>query len=374
MPSAGVSKREPAVPGALAVLLGMTFCCLTGCGALGTTGSGKDDFGMIGGDMKGEDRDLRGLPSVRDLPPVIPEASGRFSAAEVTGPHKPRIAWALSLPFSQSGTIQAIAADGTVYVAGGDGVGAARDGKLMWAYRTERPPNVTMADDGRIWFGSIAVGGYFCLNRAGEGGMLPYSVPLPPDAAQPAMLGCSGNGRYLRGLPSGDVPLEYGCTRPKAKTGPDGMTYVGTTAPDIRAVGRDGTVAWKLTTPCSVETLLAGPGGRVFFSCKDLSMHYIQNGSATWDKAGDGAIDEVGKIVPNTSIVSAMDRDGTIYFIDHPPAQLPAHVHAITASGEMLWTLKTSYFNGTSMQFDKQGRIIMTAMRGMHNWLVCISN
>ena len=41
--------------------------------------------------------------------------------------------------------------DGTVYVAGYDGLGALRDGKLIWAFHGQ-DPRVTMADDGRIWF------------------------------------------------------------------------------------------------------------------------------------------------------------------------------------------------------------------------------
>jgi len=112
----------------------------------------------------------------------VPEARGRFPVAEVTGPRKPRVSWNVALPFAPPGIIRAIGVDGTVYVNGYDGLAAAREGKLIWAFHA-RNPRVTLVDDGRIWFPAPGSSGYFCLNRAGQGGFLPPSYRCHPTPA-----------------------------------------------------------------------------------------------------------------------------------------------------------------------------------------------
>ena len=366
-----------ALPALLAVVVSLA---LEGCNLRRMGGSatgGEDDFDSLSGDMKAPGGDLRGLPTVDALPPVVPEARGRAATAEVVGPRQPRVAWAVSLPVAQPGAIREVGADGTVYFSGSDGVAAVRDGKLLWAYHARSSPRLTMADDGRIWFAAPGAGGYYCLNRAGEGGLLPYSMKPPPDAAEPRLVGCSGsigNGRVVRGLPGGSVPLDYDCTRPQAKLGPDGTGWVGTDAPDLRAIAPDGSGGMKFDTPCAVEELLAGPGGRAFYGCKDHSLHYVVKNGTGWKLAGDGTLDEVGARENSTSFVGLMDRNGSVYYLDHPDNGHAAHVHAGDSSGKPMWSLNTSYFMGNSMRFDGKGRIYLAGMRGMHGWLVCISD
>jgi outer membrane protein assembly factor BamB len=339
-----------------------------GCG----TDEDEDDLGAL--DKDAAPVELRGLPSVQDLPPVIPGAGGRAPVAEVTGPSRPRVAWSVALPFTWPAVIRAIGIDETVYVSGGDGVGAAKDGNFLWAFHTrEITPRVTMADDGRIWFPAMEGAGYFCLNRAGQGGMLPSSFRPPPDAKEATLVGTSGNGRFLRGLAAGDVPLEYPATRSGAKWGPDGLVYVATEAPDIRAINHDGKTVWKLATPCAAQTLLAGPGSRVLFSCQDMSIHYIERGVLQWVKRGDGAIVEGNIIMPSTSIVGVMDRDGTTYFVDRPASGLEVHIHCLSATGDIMWTLKSPAFAAGSIGFDAKGRLYLTGMKGAHSYLLCIA-
>ena len=209
---------------------------------------------------------------------------------------------------------------------------------------------MTMADDGRIWFPSPGAGGYFCLNRAGQGGKLPGSIARPPEAAEAPLVGCSGDGRAMRVQGRRGVGLDYACTRPQAKLGPDGTAYVGTEAPDVRAFAADGTMAWKTATPCAAQRLLAGPGGRVVFACQDLSIHLIENGTLRWNKPGDGEMDEGNIVKPSASFVGLMDRNGTTYFVDRA-ADGSGHVHAMSASGDMLWTLKSPGFSASSIGF-----------------------
>jgi hypothetical protein len=348
------------------------FLTMSGCNSVARMGgAGADDFG-VGNDAAAK-AELRGLPTVDALPPVVPEAQGRAQVAEVTGPRKPHVAWTLALPFSQSNIVRAIGGDGTVYVSGYDGLGAVRDGKLMWAFHAP-DPRVTMADDGRIWFPAPGAGGYFCLNRAGQGGMLPRSAVPPPDAAEAPLAGCSGDGRAMRVQGRRAVGLDYACTRPQAKLAPDdGMAYVGTEAPDVRAFTPDGALAWKIATPCAAQKLLAGPGGRVIFACQDLSIHSIEKGTLRWTKPGDGEMDLGNIIMPSASFVGLMDRMGTTYFFDRT-ADGSGHVHALSATGDMLWTLKSPGFSASSIGFDGQGRLYLTGVRGMGSILVCISD
>jgi len=186
-------------------------------------------------------------------------------------------------------------------------------------------------------------------------------------------VGCSGDGRGMRVRGRREVILDYACTRPQAKLGPDGMAYVGTEAPDVRAFTPDGAPAWKIATPCAAQRLLAGPGGRVLFACQDLSIHYIENGTLRWSKPGDGEIDEGGIVKPFSSFVGLMDRNGTTYFVDRA-ADGSTHVHALSATGDMLWKLKSPGFTSYSIGFDGQGRLYLTGMRLMASQLVCISD
>jgi outer membrane protein assembly factor BamB len=338
-----------------------------GCGS----DEDEDDLGAL--DKDAAPVALRGLPSVQNLPPVISGAGGRASVAEVTGPSRPRVAWSVALPFTWPAVIRAIGIDETVYVSGSDGVGAAKGGNFLWAFHTrEITPRVTMADDGRIWFPAMEGAGYFCLNRAGQGGLLPSSFRPPPDAKEPQLVGTSGNERFLRGLWAGDIALEYPATRPGPKLGPDGMVYVATEGPDIRAINHDGKTVWKLATPCAAQTLLAGPGSRVMFSCQDLSIHYIEHGALRWVKRGDGAMDEGNIIMPSTSVVAVMDHGGTTYFVDQPAPGLEVHIHCLSATGDIMWTLKSPAFAAGSIGFDAKGRLYLTGMKGAHSYLLCI--
>ncbi len=359
-----------AVRTVLAALVVIALSAISG--GCSTDDSPNDDFVSL--DKDALPAEPRGLPSVQELPPVIPAAGGRALVTQVKGPDFPRVAWSVALPFSQPVVIRAIGMDGTVYVSGGDGVGAAKDGTLIWAFHTsEINPRVTMADDGRIWFPAMEGEGYFCLNRAGQGGLLPSSFHLPPDAKQAPLVGTSENRRFLRGLPAGDVALEYPSTRPGAKLGPDGIAYVGTEAPDIRAVSQDGKTVWKRATPCAAQTLLAGPGSRLLYSCKDLSIHYIENGALRWFRRGDGEIEEGNIIMPSTSMLGVMDRNGTTYFVDRLLSGLETHIHCLSATGDIMWTLISRAFSANSIGFDAKGRLYLTGLRGIHSYLLCVS-
>jgi outer membrane protein assembly factor BamB len=348
---------------------------LGGCNNIaGTGGAAADDFPAASENTA--KAELRGLPAVDALPPVVPEAQGRAQVADVTGPRKPHVAWSLALPFSQKGIVRVIGGDGTVYVSGYDGVGAVRDGKLIWAVHAP-DPRLTMSDDGRIWFPVSGGGGYYCLNRAGQGGMFLGRVVLPPSAAEEPRAGCTeGRRTVVVDGPTGrriEARLEYACTGPQAVVGPDGMVYVGTEAPDIRGFTPDGAAAWKIATSCAVQKLLAGPGGRVLFACQDLSLHYIENGTLRWNKPGDGEMQMGDLLRSSSSFVGLMDRNGTTYFVDSA-ADGSAHVHALSGTGDMKWTLKTPNFMASSIAFDGQGRIYLAGMRGMGSVLVCISD
>jgi len=68
-----------------------------------------------------------------------------------------------------------------------------------------------------------------------------------------------------------------------------------------------------------------------------------------------------------------MDRDGATYFVDRP-ATGGTHIHAMSAAGEILWTVETADFGVSSIQFDGQGRLFLSGQRGMGQRLVCLSD
>lgn len=354
-----------------AVFLAIAFSvALAGCRSIARMGgAAADDFPDAGTTANVE---LRGLPSVDALPPVVPEAQGRAQVANVTGPRNPHVSWGLPLPFSSQSNLWVIGGDGTVYVSGYDGVGAVQDGKLIWAFHT-RHPRLTMSDDGRIWFPVPGGGEYYCLNRAGQGGLLADRVVLPPEAAEAPRAGCTEGGRALVVGSRIEARLDYACTGSHAVLGPDGMAYLGTEAPDIRGFRPDGAMAWKIETTCAVQNLLAGPGGRVLFACQDMSLHYIENGTLRWNKPGDGKPQMGDLLLSTASFVGLMDRNGTTYFVDSA-ADGSAHVHALSATGDMIWTLKTPNFMASSIAFDGQGRIYLAGVRGTGSVLVRISD
>ena len=345
-------------------------------GCHGTSGGGgfggKDALGDYNMDAVPK-ADLHGIPSAVGLPPVVAGARGRLDVTGVTGPRNPHVDWNVPLPFSAPSLIQGVLADGTVYVSGNDGVGAVRDGKLAWVYGVYAPSQFGVATDGGLWFTKSGTGQYFALNRNGEGGLLPSSFREPQELWGRLMIGCSGNGRWLRGFGK-DIPLEYECTDPQAILGPDNLGYAGTNGPDVRAVTRTGEPVWKIKTPCSAETLMAGPSGRVIFGCKDNSIHLIENGVLKWSVPGDGEMEKPNNNPPASSFDGVMDREGTLYFVDRPEGGVTTHIHALSATGKILWTIETQVFSVSSIAFDAKGRLYMTGQRGMGQRLVSLTD
>ncbi len=365
----------------VALLAISAFITLGGCRFSSFNSSGDDldaVFGKdTGKDTQSHEAELHGIPSVQQPPPVIPEASGRLSMAGVTGPRNPQLAWGVSLPLPQA-TIHQIGVDGTIYVTGYNTVGAVRDGKLLWAFRVHQAARPTMADDGRIWFKGYERSGYFCLNRLGQGGLLPTTYKPPLDAQEKAGSGCNNRDLVSEGRIA--ATLNYECL--ESAVGPDGASYVSTSAPDIRAFTPTFAPQWELAVPCSAESLLAGPGKRVLFSCKNRSIHYVQNGVLGWAVAGDGKM-QSGVRVSDSNVLSIMDGTGTSYFVDQlakgistedDEDRYPTHIHALSATGQWLWTRRTRDFSVRSIKFDSKGHVCLTGSRGMHEWLICISD
>ena len=337
--------------------------------------SASDDPLAAGDDARALSAELHGLPSIDQLPPIVPGTTGRVSDTYVIGPHKPHVAWNLALPLLDL-KIGAIGVDDTVYISGREFLGAVRDGNILWRYKiSEASDRPTLDDDGRVWFMGYEDAGMYYLNSKGEGGFLNGRHADQPSSAQCIQthrIGPSGmeSHRALQAF-GHEVPLDYTCAQIAVR--PDDMAYVATDAPDIRAVTRAGSVAWILQTPCAPQRLLAGPSERVLFFCQDNSIHYIENGTMRWVYPGDGEIQLVG----------IMDREGTTYFADRasvdPLTQRsrghPAtHIHALSSTGQMLWTIETRDFFASSIEFDAKGRLYLTGRRRMGERLVCISD
>jgi hypothetical protein len=103
--------------------------------------------------------------------------------------------------------------------------------------------------------------------------------------------------------------------------------------------------------------------GRVLFSCKDGSLHFLDNGALGWVYPGEG---EYLKFL--------MDREGTTYFVNTQSVEPITHIHAMSPAGHMLWTMATSDFFVRSIQLDGKGRLYLSGPRGSSGRLVCLSD
>jgi hypothetical protein len=326
-------------------------------------------------DTKPASVELPGIPDASVPPPAIPGAGDRFSVLDVIGPSSPHVAWNIALPFDETPVmLEKVGADKTIYLSTFDGVGAVRNGKVLWAYKVDNPTNIGLAFDGSLWFeGSQEAEAkrFFVLNRDGEGGLLPNGFPRPGESEDHWMVGCGeGNRSVVVNSIEGEIPLDIECSRASAKIGPDGLIYVGTDAPDIRAYTTEKILAWKLATPCVPQTMLIGPNSHVVFTCNDNSIHFIDHGVTKWSVQGDGKMAAPDPIPNNASMLGVMDGQGTLYYVDRPENGDGVHVHALSATGKVIWIAKTDLTEPTSMQFDKTGRLYVSAARSMVGRLV----
>ncbi|HLJ51161.1 MAG TPA: protein kinase [Bryobacteraceae bacterium] len=270
------------------------------------------------------------FPKVSEPPPVVEEARGKLS--DPVGPDHPKVEWEIVLPDFRP-NIAAIGTDGTVYLTNQGQIGAARNGKLLWAYQnTEFGADIedlNTDSDGRVWFKMFVMGEYefYCLNRDGQGGRLPRSFEnRGPKYVDKAPYSCWKNKHTLSG-PEGDMDLEDGCK--KVALGREGRIWVATDAPEILGVNRRlGKIETKYKPPCEPSALLPTVANQIAFTCPDGSLHQIKGAAELWSHPGDGAIAYATTVT-----------DGTIYFGEGQKNAKGGHLRAIDVQGKLLWTV-----------------------------------
>ena len=314
------------------------------------------------------DLELRGPPSVTELPPIVEEARGRLSLKGVNGPSKGRVVWKVAIPFSTGARVAAIGVDSTIYVTGHSEIAAVRDGRLAWAYSVPDVSLDPIGQDGRIriWSHNRSRIDY-CLNRDGQGGLLHGNFAAPQNHDPTSHSDCRGRTLAIYdkdyGGPTAGAELDNDCSSDTLAL--DGAIYVGTKMPSLYCVRPDGGVVWKIDLPCAAQQLVGGEGGRLIFTCRDHSMHFVENGKFGWTIGGGDRESYSSTLI---------DAQGTTFFADTLNGSM-ARVNSIARSGQSAWTLDIREVTAGTLNLDGKGRLYMTGryQAGIHEGLFCIS-
>jgi serine/threonine protein kinase len=299
-------------------------------------------------------------PRVNQLPPIVEAARGRLPGNGLAGPQNPKLLWSVSLN-AVGMRIVAIGTDGTVYASSMEGICAVRDGKLKWAYKSGMGgSNVQIDDNGRIWYGSSLDGNY-CVNRDGEGGRLPGSIPRPELNSETYRYSCVMN-HTLTG-PGWQMELDGDCTSAGVVRGSDGRVYVATDLPQILAVSPAGAVAWKYAAKCNALSLVPVLANEIVYACKDQSLYGVTRGVESWERNADGEF--------NWSMLA--DSAGTVYYGDYGRENGSAHLHAVDAQGHARWTIDMHRATITNLALNNR-RQLCAAASFLHSRLMCLGD
>ncbi|RJO63744.1 MAG: hypothetical protein C4523_19575 [Myxococcales bacterium] len=267
-------------------------------------------------DRGGDCGDASGLQNFSPWPmhAQCPTHQGRGDAV---GPAHPTMKWI----FETEGDVAsapAIAADGTIYVASGDGKVYALydDGAVKWIYETGAASSVTPAigADGAVYVGSQDA----TLYAFTPTGLLRWSADLggPVGRSSPAIggsglvyLGAHNNVLYAVNRTNSLITWLFpsaGQIDSSPAVGEDGTIYVGSQDQKLYAIRSNGTLKWSLTTVGPLRGSPAiGADGTIYIGTQDGRLHALDAaGGARWSSDSGG---EIRYASP------AIGQDGTIY-------------------------------------------------------------
>ncbi len=268
-------------------------------------------------------------------------------------------------PLSGEATLSgaAIAADGTIYYGARDNRLYAfnPDGSIKWRYRILNDGDVrtspAVAADGTIYFSGTWAGLVHALRPNGdlkwkfkaEQYILWSSPAVDPDTGT-IYIGSTNGALYA--LTTGGVPI-WGPKGIKLKglnrksspaIGADGTIYVGTTV-GVYAVDPNGTIRWFHATKGYVESTPAiASSGAIYVGTTTGKTFYKLNGSTggeIWKVAGTAAF----------ATSPAIGADGVVYVSMGPT------VLALRPNGSELWRYTTGDFINASPAIGADGTL-----------------
>lgn len=300
-------------------------------------------------------------PRVDELPPVIENAKLRKPVA-VKAIRKPVVLARLKVPGAK---LIGVLTDGTAYVWGGMGVGAVRDGKLLWAYRLDADPSpsyIVVAEDGLLWINDpFHSRSMFCFNALGQGGEVTASArkrlkltELPKAKEEASRVECKdpGEGSDEPALVSKGwkVNLDQRC-HSKALDGPQGLTMVQTKSSTVYGVTEDGKVRWTAQAPCLLTDPVVMGGGTVVGLCEERSrMVGVQGGKVVFSK----------KLARSLYDGLMVDGEGGAYALDRSNVMDDFAATRWSAMGEQEWSLKVWLGNLPAAALGADGRLYLS--------------
>jgi len=229
-------------------------------------------------------------------------------------------AWHVRLGAGQSLSSPAIAPDGTIYQGTFDGrmLAISPEGKVLWAYRTEREikSSPAVGDDGTIYFGTRGRKLY-ALTPAGK---LKWTFDT---------------GAWVDSSPA---------------IAADGSIYFGSWDKSFYALAPDGTLKWKFATSNLITTSPAIAGdGTIYFGSHDRSFYALApDGKLKWKFLTGAEID----------VSPTIAADGTVYF-----GSTDGNLYALRPDGTELWRLRTGSYTASSPILDTEGNLYLGASR-----------
>ncbi|MBW8865144.1 MAG: PQQ-binding-like beta-propeller repeat protein [Verrucomicrobia bacterium] len=228
--------------------------------------------------------------------------------------------WHVRLGTGQSLSSPAIATDGTIYQGTFDGrmLAISPEGKVLWAYRTEREikSSPAVGDDGTIYFGT--------------------------------------RGRKLYALtPMGKLKWTFD-TGAWVDSSPaiaaDGSIYFGSWDKSFYALAPDGTLKWKFATSNLITTSPAiASDGTIYFGSHDKYFYALApDGKLKWKFLTGAEID----------VSPTIAGDGTVYF-----GSTDGNLYALRPDGTELWRLRTGSYTASSPVSDIEGNLYLGASR-----------
>jgi serine/threonine-protein kinase len=319
--------------------------------------------------------ELSSPPAVDTPPPIVANAGNPHyldNPRIATGPRRPKAWFRFHYPKRSQLELALLGGNNTYYVGSADeNLWAVRDGEVRWGFARSYGRNFSALPDGRV------VNGETVLNADGQGGRFRRTPQLPDPMKRIEGFGV-GSQTYGALCRSPKFPLDQYCES-MAVDG-SGTTYLLTASKNLYAYGADGSRRWLAPMPCGASGLMFASEGRVVLGCRGsrsvnaASLVGVQDGKIAWtfrpDSNGEiqirGARDEW---------VLAVDRSGTLYFVD---TGNPQHMYALSLDGRVVWKYDLGTLTFDGIQMDLRGRLFVSGQDWVdgkyESYLTCLAD
>jgi outer membrane protein assembly factor BamB len=321
------------------------------------------------------------LPKNGPLPYLAASENGRlyFRGQQKTCAidEKGKVLWE-----AQSGGLDAIGADGTLYVINGSGWLNAYDhdsGKVKWRKKTKKSEttfqmSAPVAGQKGIY---LRAGGE--LHAFDLQGALKFSIPCDDDRtispSKDGVIRLFSRGKMETFSPDDGhrigeyTPGNDFIIHPPPLVGDDGASYLCEdissvdNRPHVRAVCPDGSLKWQAPLDTMPEGLVMSKDALYVNTREPNGTIYAidrETGGALWEYSAPG-MEELRPemVLPNGTIIA-------ISYQTHYRNHEPNEIHAISPEGKKRWTFRMDSENLSILGFGADSEILIRGLRGLH--------